>query len=154
MDEEQNQTEKKEFSENVLDELITMNNLEEEYILIENISEEQTKQFLTHFKEKKKEEIESKIGRIIGAVRNREEMLIEIKKEMIGHFKERHRDIATKISFARKRGKDVEIDWIRLMSIPLKIKMFDATKNKADFFRVKNILDSIEKNVDAITPKE
>jgi hypothetical protein len=135
------------LSEETLNHLIEINDIEEVYAMIENFSDEQINTYLAHFKDKKQNAGESKLAKVVHAVSKKEDLKQELENEIIPHFKERHREIAAKISELRKGGKDVEVEWIHLMMVPLKIKMFAATRNKKDFFKVKNILDEIDKSL-------
>jgi hypothetical protein len=48
----------------------------------------------------------------------------------------------------RKKGADTKIEEFRVMSVPLKIRMFSATDDKKDYYKAHSILEEIKKDLE------
>lgn len=131
------------INETRLKQLIKIEDIEEFYYFISIIDEEQTNKFIAHYK-KNKEKNANKISKIVHNAISKKELVTTLQQEIIAHLRERYENLTSKITEERKKGKDVSYEWIKSMSIPLKIKMYEATLTKKDFYKIKKLLDDLE----------
>ncbi|MEM0465956.1 MAG: hypothetical protein QXW97_04640 [Candidatus Pacearchaeota archaeon] len=73
-----------------------------------------------------------------------------IKRQILNFLKYRLEDLKSEISFLRKSGKDVEYLSLKVISVPLKIKIFEASFESKDFFKVTELLDFCEEELKKI----
>jgi hypothetical protein len=78
---------------------------------------------------------------------NQKEVEKYMKEQIINFLKDRCDNLKSRISESRKKGKDVKIAEITVMSLPLKIKIFNATFKKKDFDKIFQIEESVEKEI-------
>ncbi|MBN2053011.1 hypothetical protein JW756_05900 [Candidatus Woesearchaeota archaeon] len=68
--------------------------------------------------------------------------------EKVSRLREKLAEIKVKISEARRRGKDPFIADMMLRNVPAKIKMAEASQDKADFDRVERIIKEAEEELE------
>ena len=68
-----------------------------------------------------------------------------LKQEIINYLQRELAEIKEEISQLRKKGEDTKSFEIKLMSVPLKIKIFSANFTKKDFDKVVKILETVKK---------
>jgi folate-binding Fe-S cluster repair protein YgfZ len=70
-------------------------------------------------------------------------------------LKEEFTELKETISHYRKKGNDMFIAWLKIMSIPSKIKMAEATQSDKDILKVQNLIAEAWKEIpQKIYPKE
>lgn len=67
------------------------------------------------------------------------------KEELESYLNEKYNEIHEKVSELREKGYDMMVWTFKLMSIPLKIKVFVATSDKKDFNTVTHKINEIGK---------
>lgn len=140
-----NETTKK-ISKSRLDKLVEVDNIEELYLMVNLLDKKKIESFIEHYKKTKLKE-KSVVSRILHKVISKEELSISLQQEIINHLKDRYDNISSKISEERKKGRDIYFEWIKSMSIPLKIKLYSATFDKKDYYKVIKILDELENSL-------
>jgi hypothetical protein len=73
-----------------------------------------------------------------------------IKQEIEESIKEKYQNINEKFSEIRKSGKDLGVLNLKLMIIPLKIRVFLSTYDKKDAENVIDRIEEIEKEINSI----
>lgn len=126
-----------------LEKLIEIDDIEEFYYLVSILNDSQTEKFISHYKERKGKN-EHVIAKIMHNSKSRRELLKLLESEIVSHLRERYSNISSKITEERKKGGDVYFEWIKSMSIPLKIRLYEATLEKKDFYKIKKLLDDLE----------
>jgi len=76
-----------------------------------------------------------------------EELAKFLKERSVDFLHGRHHELKEEMSKLRKEGRDVNDVDLRLMSIPLKIKLFEVSLNKKDFYKVINLIEKVEKEL-------
>ncbi len=140
------------LSEKKLNHLLKIGDVEEFYYLANILKENEIEAFIEHYKLKKPNPKENRISAMIHRAKTPSELLDIVKSESANHLKERYDDLKKLISEKRKKGKDVYVPDIKLMSVPLKIKIYLATMEKKDFYKVKKMLDDIQAELEKIIP--
>jgi len=135
---------KKPLTKKKLDELAEIKDIEEFYHIIEVLKEKDFNKFIDHYKNKSQN---NEIIEIIKKSKDKKELLILLKQKIIAYLKEKQSEIERKLSEKRKQGKDLYMQSLKYMSIPLKIKIYEATLQKKDLYRIKNIIDDLEKDL-------
>lgn len=98
-------------------------------------------QFLAHYNGGAKKNAE--IDDILKKSKTAEELIDKLKKKITSKLTDEYQSICDEIGKRRKKGIDTYIEELRLISVPPKIKMFESTMDKKDFYKVKKILDDI-----------
>ncbi len=129
--------------------LLDVSHLDELFYLISILEDKEINLFLEHYK--KVSSIDSKdekLDRLIKNSKNRFELLENIRKEIINKMNDEYLELRSKISTLRKKGEDIYIEDITSLNIPHKIRMFDATSKKEDYYKAKKMLENIGKEVE------
>jgi len=77
-----------------------------------------------------------------------------LKESIIQFLKDEVDDLKSKISGFRKQGDDMSHLSIKLMKVPLKIKVFQVSFKKEDFDKVVKILDGVKKGLEGYKLRE
>jgi hypothetical protein len=83
----------------------------------------------------------------IEKIRPNEDFEKNLKQEIEEKLKEKYKDINTKVSELRRQGKDFGVLNFKLMSIPLKIKIFLATYEIKDAENLLKRMREIENEI-------
>jgi hypothetical protein len=79
-----------------------------------------------------------------------EDLMTLLKNHILNLLKNRYETLKSQITELRKKGDDLSSVSLELMSVPLKIKIFQASFDKSDFIKVVGILDNVESEVKKI----
>lgn len=66
-------------------------------------------------------------------------------EELVNLLREANKELGFRASKIRKKGKNIRDVELKLMSVPLKIKIFEATYTKKDFDKVIFLMESLDK---------
>ena len=146
--------EKKRITETKIKKLLNIEHLGELFYLLHLLNAEDIGKFIMHYKESKVISKDERVDRIIRNSKDSKDLFELLKKELIEELNEEYAEIRGDISVERKKGKDVYIEDIASMSIPLKIRMFNATSEKRDYYKVKKLLHRINKLIERKKLKE
>ncbi len=78
---------------------------------------------------------------------SKKDFLKTLKEELGALLKEANKELKFRVSKIRKTGKNVKNLDLDLMSVPLKITLFEATILKKDFDKVVNLMKEIDKSI-------
>ena len=118
------------------------------YITLKLLDEYQILKIITYFKKhhtkmhKKKD-----LAKIIVSSKTRADLLTNIKNYLVSGIKKDYEELKQQASSLRKKGKDMLIEELKIMSIPSKIRFFEATEDKHDFYVAKNLVDKIKQEI-------
>jgi hypothetical protein len=73
-----------------------------------------------------------------------EDFLKFLLQELVIFLKDEYNNLKTKISELRKGGEDVDDPSLRLMSVPLKIRIFESSFLKKDFDNVIRLIEGVK----------
>lgn len=139
--------EEKEDSREDIKHFLDFKHIEELYMNVKLLNEKQSRDFIAHHKSSSSNKA---ISRIISEAKDKEDLVNKVKEELVLALKKEYDELYQKISSMRKRGIDLLVEELRLMTIPNKIRLFKATNEKKDYFTIKKIFEQIEKDL----PKE
>jgi len=140
----QEETKKLRITESKIKQLLDVSHLEELFHILELLNEKQIEKFLNHYKEQKlSNSKDQKIDLILKKSSTRVEILDKLKKQLTDSVKSEYEDARREISFLRKKGLDVYVEDLKSMKIPLKMRMFNATSSKKDFYAIKKVLEEV-----------
>jgi len=114
--------------------------------LFNRVKDKEAKKILSYFKDKDDSLMLEKFLKRNFA--SEKELIDYLKEGVINFLKENHIDLKDRISEFRKKGIDVTNLSLKIMAIPLKIKLFASSFSKKDFDKVIKLLDFIQADVD------
>ncbi len=85
---------------------------------------------------------------------SRSDFLKALIEELAGLLKEAYKELNYRLSKIRKSGQKVEGSDIKIMSVPLKIQVFEATLSKKDYDKALSLMESIDLELKKVEPKE
>jgi hypothetical protein len=113
--------------------------------ILSHIEDKETVLILQFFKAEK---FSSLIKRVLERNFNSDKEVINyLKEEVIGSLKSDYENLKEKISELRKEGKDVSHSQLKIMSIPLKIRIFAVSFSKKDFDKIMGLFEQVNKNL-------
>lgn len=112
--------------------------------IINNLKDEQIQELLDHYHKSLETD---KLTLILKKADTPQDVINLLKSETINALKDEYERIKTLIGQARRKGHNVNAEWLALMKVPSKIKMFAATFRKKDFEKVKNALLEIDRKI-------
>lgn len=136
--------------------LAKLGNIEEFYFLIGILNPKEIEKFILHYK-KKHHEIDEKhkvIDAILLRSKNMKELMESTREALAKSLEMEYENIKMKISGLRKKGVEMNIEGLKIMNIPQKIKMFEATFEKKDYYKVKQIMHEVENLILEKKPQE
>ena len=136
------------MSDTKIKKFLDFKHIEELFLMLNLLNEVELTKFIAHYKEARHSlKIDKKIDKIILHAQTSQELLNELKNEIVILLRKEHEDIHQEISTLRKRGRDMFIEDLKLMKISPKIRLFEVTGSKSDFYAVKKIIDSLQKSI-------
>ncbi len=148
---ESNYVKKIKVTERKIKSLLDVEHLEELLHIMHILKNEDIEIFIKHYKEAKIKSRDEKIDRIIKNCKNNDDLLDSLKKELIEKLHNEYENLRKDISDKRKIGYDVYIEDVNSMSIPLKIRMFEATSERKDYYKVKKLIKEAEDSLNKKT---
>ncbi|MBW6442810.1 hypothetical protein K0A97_03485, partial [Patescibacteria group bacterium] len=151
---------KKSESERKFDRLIEIGSLEELNYLVSVLSPKEIDKFIDHYKQMKHSgNIENKkTYKVVTGSKDYRGLIKNLKSGLGEDLSKEYELLKGEISGLRKRGEDVLIEDLKLTSVPFKIKLFLATADKKDLYKVKKIFEDVkadlEKNKIEMSKKE
>ena len=139
------------LNEKRLNHLVEIEDIEELHYIISILNYEQIARFIQHFKKRKLLNKKESLSVMINNAKSPQELLTLLKQGSLEHLNKRYDSICHKMSEQRKSGKDLKIELLKSKLIPLKIKMYAATDNKIDFYRVKKAIDNLEAELNKLS---
>lgn len=122
--------------------------IEELFLMLSLLNEVELTKFIAHYKDARRSlKKNKKIDKIFLHAQTPQELLSELKNEIVLLLRKEHEDIHQEISILRKKRKDMFIEDLRLMKVSPKIRLFEVTGSKSDFYAVKKIIDSLQKSI-------
>ena len=133
------------ITESKIKKLLDINHLEELLHVISILNSNQLEVFISHYKSKAfPNSKDKKVDLLINNSKSSKDLLLNVKNELISELEDEHINLKSDLSGIRKKGIDVYVESVKLMSLPLKIKIFSATEKKEDFYKVKKIISEIK----------
>ena len=149
------ETEKDNFrisiAESKIKKLVEVDNIEELFHILTILKDEDIEKFLEHYKGYN---FDKKMQEIIKNSNNGSDFIKLVGKSLVGNLKQEYESIMAEISKKRKKGSDLYMEDIKSMSIPLKIRIFEATLKKEDFYNVKKLIHEVKNMLELIGRKE
>ncbi len=124
--------------------LLESKNIEKLVDIIKNLSDHQIEEILKHYFENFES---NKFGVILQRSKSPRDVTNLLKSETIKGLEWEYDRIKENVSIARRKGIDTKSEELKLLSIPHKIKMFQATFEKKDFYKVRDLLIEIENSL-------
>lgn len=132
--------------------LMDFEHIEELFYTLNILKDKEVKQFLEHYKNSDISPTnDKKVDLIVRNSENHYKLKDNIRDEIVSSLDEEIQELKSRMSALTKKGKDTYVEMIKLMTAPLKIKIFKATGKKDDFYKAKKIVSSVE---ETIKPKE
>ncbi|MBU0907074.1 MAG: hypothetical protein KKD18_06580 [Nanoarchaeota archaeon] len=132
--------------------LLDFAHIEELFHTLNILKDKEIRTFLEHYK---KSEIsptkDKRIDLLIRNSENQHKLRDNVRDEIVRSVENEIQDLKSRMSALTKKGKDTYVEMVKLLTAPLKIKIFKATGNKDDFYKIKKIISAIEEK---IKPKE
>ncbi len=132
--------------------LLDFAHIEELFYTLTILKDKEIKTFLEHYR---KSEIsparDKKLDLAIRNSTNQFELIDNIRNELIKSLEDEIQEVKNRLSALSKNGKDVYVEKMKLLTTPLKIKVFKATGKKEDFYKIKKIISQVDEQ---IKPKE
>lgn len=69
------------------------------------------------------------------------------KEDIVAIIKEKLNTMKQDLSYVQKKGQNRKLDGIRLLEVPLKIKVWLSTTSRKDLENIFSILESVEKEI-------
>ncbi|GBE20010.1 hypothetical protein BMS3Abin17_00742 [archaeon BMS3Abin17] len=139
------------ITESKIKKLLNFEHIEELFHLLHILNDEQVELFIEHYKNQEREQlVDKKIDAMINKSRTKYELMNNLRAELINSLNLEYRDLKERISSLRKKGKDTYIEDIKVMSLPPKIKLFNATNDKQDFYKIKKITSEVSMSLDSL----
>jgi hypothetical protein len=139
------------LTKNKINSLANIKNIDDIYHITTIVSKNMLMEILLNIKKSlkslKRNGLDIHIIKIIRQSKDPDTFIKKINEEQIRILTDTHENLRSKASEKRKEGKDTFIADIEMMSLPLKIKIFESTKNKKDFYKIKKLILSIENNL-------
>jgi len=131
---------------------VDVGNLEELNYLINLLDPHQIEKFMHHYKEKKhpKNVEDFQTYKVVTTSKDYKELIERLKEGLGEKLISEYDDLKKEISDIRKKGGDVLIEDLKLSSVPLKIKLFKATMEKKDFYKIKKILKEVKDEINEV----
>lgn len=137
------------LTKNKLKSLTQIESVEDLYYISSLISLNELSKYINHLKDNLKKvnikKIDESIVRLIKKYKEPLKFITDLNEELIKKLKEDHDKIYSQISEKRKKGIDMLIAELEIMSIPFKIKIFESTLDKKDYYKVKGRIDKLKK---------
>lgn len=124
--------------------LLETKNIDRLIDILNNLKDEQIKELLDHYHKSLEND---KLTIILKKADTPQDVINLLKSETINALKDEYERIKVLIGQARRKGKNVNAEWLEIMSMPSKIKMFAATFKKKDFLKVRETMLEIERKV-------
>ncbi|PIN89821.1 hypothetical protein COU60_02745 [Candidatus Pacearchaeota archaeon CG10_big_fil_rev_8_21_14_0_10_34_76] len=116
---------------------------EELLYLISILDKREIDTFLGHYSKSKIKTKNKKLNQMLKKANNSEKLLKSLKKHIISSINERYSSIIKELKKKKKEKKETSIEQLKLIVIPSKIKLFESTFDKKDFYKIKRTLDEI-----------
>jgi hypothetical protein len=129
---------------NEIKEILESRNFERLIDIIKTLKEEQLESLMSFYREHFSSD---KLGVLLKKSKGSSDVITLLRNEAINGLKEEYERVKNVIAQARKKGKNAQGEWLELMSVPAKIKMFGATFDKKDFYKIRDSLNKIEKSI-------
>ncbi len=128
--------------------LLTISHIEELYFLLNTLSDTDIERFIKHYQASEIAHAkEPRVDAMVSQAENSHMLRKQVQKELATQLLEEYETIKGDISTYRKNGIDTYLESLKLMSVPLKVKMFTATTSKEDFYKVKKILETVKTTI-------
>jgi len=132
------------ITESKIKQLLDLSHLEELFHILELLNDKQIEKFIEHYNgQKVSNSKDPKIDLILKKSSTKIEILDKLKKQLTDSVQGEYADARREISFLRKKGIDVYVEDLKSMKVPLKIRMFNATSSKKDYYAIKKILEEV-----------
>jgi len=129
--------------------MLDVAHLEELFHILNLLNDKQISLFIQHYKNSEIEKTsDQKLDLLIKNSENYNDLLEALKKELVAKLSDELIDVKATISDVLKGGVDAYVETVKAMSIPLKIRIFEATGSKDDYYKVKKILHSLEESLE------
>lgn len=116
--------------------------------LIDSLNDNDLKDILNYLEDLKLDFIDNEI--ITKNFLSIKDLIEFIKNELSNYLKDKYNNLKSDISDLRKKGKDMTDLSLKLLSIPLKIKIFESSFSRKDFSNCLDLMMKIEQEIKAI----
>ncbi|MFH1801983.1 MAG: hypothetical protein ABH864_00865 [archaeon] len=131
-----------------IESLLKSNNIEKLIEVIKKLSDNQIQTILKHYFENFEE---SKFGALLQRSKSAGDVTNLLKTETVRGLELEYERLKNNLAVARRQGRNTKNEELALISIPHKIKMFQATFDKKDFYKVRDSLIKIERSLEEKT---
>jgi len=84
---------------------------------------------------------------------SKSEFIKSLNEDLVNLLLEANNELKERLSSLRKKGKNVKSIDLRIMTVPLKVKIFSATYSKKDFDKVIEIMKGIDAELKSVEEK-
>jgi hypothetical protein len=114
--------------------------IEELFHFLKSLPHGKINEFLSHYKESHKhvDKKDRRLHKILKKAKDVDSLILMVRKSIVKSFK---KDLKKANKLLRKdSSSDAYIKKLKLSTLPAKIKLFEATFHRNDFYRIKKVL--------------
>lgn len=127
--------------------LLETGKIDEILDILKKLNYTQLKEILKYYNSNQSDNNDKKFNKLLRKSKKPTDITQLLHLEAVKSLEDELSRIKEIFSRARRKGLVVKSEELDLLSIPSKIKMFKATFDKKDFYKVRNALLEIEKNI-------
>jgi hypothetical protein len=118
------------------------------YITLKLLNEQDAIKLLAYFRKNHTQMHKKKdLSKVITSAKTRAELLSNVKNYLVASLKKEYDELKQQSSNLRKKGTDVFIEELKILTIPSKIRFFEATEDKHDFYIAKKLIDKLKQEI-------
>ncbi|HVY01906.1 MAG TPA: hypothetical protein VHA12_04045 [Candidatus Nanoarchaeia archaeon] len=118
------------------------------YITLKLLDEPGAIKLLTYFRKNHTQMHKKKdLSKVITSAKTKAELLFNVKNYLVSSLKKEYDELKQQSSNLRKKGTDVFIEELKILTIPSKIRFFEATEDKHDFYVAKKLIDKLKQEI-------
>jgi hypothetical protein len=115
--------------------------------VLKKLNNAQLQEIISHYQTNLQDKEQNKFDKFLSKSKTPNDITHLLHLEAVKSLEDENERIRELLSQARRKGVDIKGEELDLFSIPHKIKMFKATFDKKDFYKVRDSLLKIEKEI-------
>jgi hypothetical protein len=136
------------IDEDKIKSLLDFKHLEELFYIILMLNDLQIEKFIEHYNSGQFPKAkEPKLDMLIRNSKDANQLVVGLKNELVSSLLDDERNVKSEMSKLRKKGADLFVEGLKILSVPLKIRLFSSTFNKKDYYNVKKIFSDIRESM-------